>query len=171
MGVDVIGKNAVNETGEYFRNNFWCWRPLWDYCVSLSPKTCADVEGHSNDGDGLDAQDSQDLAAVLFNEIASGRTAEYEVSYNLTIANLPRHECDYCNGTGTRSDAVGVDMGMPNKELDIEIQIITGRTHGWCNACRGEGVIDDMLASYSFSIENVRNFAAFLESCGGFSIC
>lgn len=169
MGMDVVGKNATSKTGEYFRNNVWMWRPLWDYCVMLAPELCGDVLG-GNDGDGLDTEGAEDLSAVLFNELAAGRTAEYEQAHNQMIADLPRHDCPHCDATGIRTDSVGLSMGMPTRELEPEIQILTERTHGWCNACGGEGKIDDWRAAYPFITENVRRFAEFLAECGGFSI-
>jgi len=55
MGMDVMGMNATSEKGEYFRNNVWWWRPLWDYCLNEHGDIAGQVEhGHSNDGDGLD---------------------------------------------------------------------------------------------------------------------
>jgi hypothetical protein len=171
MGMDVYGVNATTERGEYFRNNVWSWRPLWNYCVELAPELCGDVDGDTNGGDGLGAQGADDLAVVLFNELASGRTAEYEKEYHKTISELPRHKCTYCEATGIRADSVGKDMGMVERELSPEIQIITGRSHGWCNACNGEGLVDDWKAGYPFSESNVREFAEFLAECGGFKIC
>ena len=171
MGMDVIGVNATTERGEYFRNNVWSWRPLWNYCTELAPELCGNVNGDSNDGDGLSAEGADDLAVVLFNELASGRTAEYEKEYRKMISELPRHKCTHCEGTGIRADNVGQDMGMPSRELSPEIQIITGRSHGWCNACIGEGLQDDWKASYPFFESNVREFAEFLAECGGFKIC
>ncbi len=65
MGMDVIGRNPKNKTGEYFRANVWSWRPIHYLCwfSSLShhletgekslitPKT---MDGMShNQGDGL----------------------------------------------------------------------------------------------------------------------
>jgi len=170
MGMDVYGKGATSEKGEYFRNNVWCWRPLWNYCVELAPELCLDIDGGSNGGDGMDAEEADDLAVILYNELVSGRTAEYEKKYKAEIAALPRSSCEYCAGTGIRSDEVGQNMGMPSKELSPAIQIIAGRTHGWCNACSGEGKIDHIAASYPFDEANVREFAEFLADCGGFNI-
>ena len=34
----------------------------------------------------------------------------------------------------------------------------------------GEGKRENLLVSYSFSVENVREFANFLMDCGGFEI-
>lgn len=170
MGMDVYGKSATSEKGEYFRNNVWSWRPLWNYCVELAPELGLDVDGGSNGGDGMDAEGAEDLAVILYNELASGRTAEYEKKYKAEIAALPRSVCDYCAGTGIRSDAVGQNMAMPSTPLSPAIQIITGRTHGWCNGCSGEGKVDHIASSYPFDEANVREFAEFLSDCGGFNI-
>lgn len=170
MGMDVYGRGATSEKGEYFRNSVWGWRPLWDYCVELAPELCLDVDGGSNVGDGMDAEGAEDLAAILYNELASGRTAEYEKKYKAEIASLPRSVCDYCAGTGIRSDEVGQNMAMPTAVLSPAIQIITGRTHGWCNGCSGEGQVDHFASSYPFDEANVREFAEFLSDCGGFNI-
>ena len=167
MGMDVVGRNNPDA---YFRNNVWWWRPLWDYCVELAPELCEEVSGHYNDGDGLDEDGALQLSAILYMEIESGRTLRYEKAYNKRISELPRHDCNLCEGTGIRTDAVGVDMGMPTRELEPHVAAIVGRTHGWCNACGGEGLADDWQTSYPFSVENVSEFADFLADCGGFSI-
>lgn len=169
--MDVYGKNPTTERGSYFRNNVWWWRPLWDYCEKVAPDLCEGVSGHFNDGDGLDEDDAATLALRLFAEIETGRTAEYEKAYNFALAQIPREKCKHCDATGIRTDEVGVEMGMPERELEPAVAIIVGRTHGWCNACGGEGMRDSMLSEYPFSVDNVREFATFAEESGGFSIC
>lgn len=170
MGMDVVGRNNPDA---YFRNNVWWWRPLWDYCCEVGAGVIdgetAEV-GHFNDGSGLDEDGALKLAAILRQEIGSGRTFQYERQYNAYIASLPRSTCVHCAGTGVRTDGVGLDAGMPSRELSPEVQIITGRTHGWCNGCSGEGKVDSFEAHYPFSVENVAEFADFLEECGGFHI-
>lgn len=125
MGMDVIGKAPANETGEYFRNNVWWWRPLWNYCEVVAPELTKSVKyAQTNDGDGLKAKESVLLSKLLFNEIESGRTAEYAARYYKELAELP--------------------------------------------------VVDDKpdwSTNYPFSVENVKEFAEFLQYSGGFSIC
>ncbi|NBS92166.1 MAG: hypothetical protein EBS91_00065 [Betaproteobacteria bacterium] len=171
MGMDVYGKAPTDDAGEYFRNNVWWWRPLWNYCEHVAPELCKEVDGHSNAGSGLDAEGAQKLAAILFAEIRSGRTKKYEEDYRAELAALPREVCSLCEGTGIRTDKVGQDMGMPTRELPPEVAILTGRTHGWCNGCDGVGTKEHWAAGYPFDVSNVDEFALFLESCGGFSIC
>jgi hypothetical protein len=171
MGMDVYGKNPTSEKGSYFRNNVWWWRPLWNYCVEVAPELCGDVSGHTNDGEGLDEAGAIALSEILFQELWDGKTAQYEKDYNAELATKPRRDCDLCETTGIRTDSIGIEMGQHNKELSPEVQILTGRTHGWCNGCDGVGTQEAWDLSYPFSVENVEEFARFLESCGGFSIC
>jgi hypothetical protein len=171
MGMDVYGKNATSEKGEYFRNNIWWWRPLWDYCESIAPDLCESVSGHSNDGDGLDETDTAELARRLSDELSKGHTLAYQNKHNEYRASLPREDCEYCGATGIRTDEVGVTNGMETKELSPELQVLTGRTHGTCNGCNGVGTRENWETSYPFSVENVAEFVDFLLDCGGFSIC
>jgi hypothetical protein len=90
MGMDVIGTAPVNETGEYFRNNVWYWRPLWNYCEAVAPELTKLVKyAQTNDGDGLKEKESILLSKLLSNEVESGRTAEYEAEYYKEQAKLP----------------------------------------------------------------------------------
>jgi hypothetical protein len=170
--MDVYGKNPTGEAGEYFRNNVWWWRPLAEYIITRH----ADLAGgcthwHSNDGDGLDAAAAGELARRLRDDITSGRVRAYALERADYLASLPREHCDLCEGTGIRRDRVGRDSGQPERVLSPEVQILTGRTHGWCNACDGVGTREAWEASYPFDEKNVGEFALFLEECGGFSIC
>lgn len=171
MGMDVYGNRPKSDSGEYFRNNVWWWHPLWDYCLTIAPNLCEGVLGHSNDGDGLDEDGALELARLLFESVESGVADRYEQAYRSHQASLPRHKCDYCGGTGIRTDKVGQEMGMPTRELEADIALLLGRTHGWCNACSGEGTVEDFATNYPFTVENVVEFATFVRDSGGFRIC
>jgi hypothetical protein len=82
MGMDVYGNDPLNADGEYFRNNVWWWGPLWEYCHDVAPELASKVTyGFSNDGDGLDGEDSIALAAALVEALASGHTLKYEENF------------------------------------------------------------------------------------------
>jgi hypothetical protein len=171
MGMDVYGKNPTSEVGSYFRNNVWWWHPLWQYCEDVAPELCKKVDGHTNSGDGLDAEEAKLLGEALLQNIADGHTLTYRVHYYDFIASLERKTCFLCLGAGIRSDEIGYFMGMHKKELSPEVQILTGRTFGWCNGCDGTGVQEDFLTNYPFNVENVEAFAKFAIDSGGFEIC
>src|SRR4051812_46212964 len=103
MGMDVIGKEPVGHVGEYFRRNVWWWRPLAEYVCRVAPDIAAGCNyWYSNDGEGLDANASRRLAAVLRCELQSGRTAEYSLQRAEWIASLKLVDCRMCNVKGRR---------------------------------------------------------------------
>jgi hypothetical protein len=60
---------------------------------------------------------------------------------------------------------------MPERELSSEMASLTGRTHGFCNGCSGEGKTDAWETNYQLDLDDIKEFAEFLENCGGFEIC
>lgn len=166
MGMDVYGNKPKNKKGEYFRNNCWYWRPLWMYCERVAPELCAKVKyAHSNDGDGLNAADSKALAKILKEKLSSGDTENFEKQWKKEQEESPEETCTHCGGTGSRTDAVGKQMGFHDKWNEHK------QAYGWCNACDGKGTKKSMSTWYGFEAENVKEFALFLENCGGFKIC
>jgi hypothetical protein len=171
MGMDVYGKSPKNETGEYFRRNVWGWRPLWDYCVDNFNDLVGEVSGHYNDGDGLNNAGSLELARRIREQLKTGEAKDYIEKRNSRLASLERPNCELCQGTGIRTDALGVEHKMPIRELSPEMASLTNRTHGWCNGCDGEGKKDAWETSYSLDLDDLEEFAEFLENSGGFEIC
>ena len=172
MGMDVYGKNPANEAGSYFRRNVWGWHPLWGYVEDTYPEIAELVEhAHSNDGDGLNAEDSLKLAKLLMSDFESGKAEEYVAERNKALAELPFEECPICKGTGIRTDEIGKEYGWDTKTLEPDIAIIVGRTTGSCNACNGVGKQENWATNYFLEPDDVKEFAEFLENCGGFEIC
>lgn len=151
MGFDVYGKKNDEPVGEYFRNNVWWWHDLWCYCEEVAPKLTAKVKhAHTNDGDGLGARDSKALAKILRKRIEEGHATAYEKAFREKQASIPDEQCGHCNGTGKRND----------------MHVKDG-----CNGCKGKGTTRPLATWYVFEVSNVETFAAFLEHCGGFTIC
>jgi hypothetical protein len=171
MGMDVYGTKPTSERGEYFRNNVWWWRPLWDYCNYVAPDLCNTVNGDTNDGDGLDEEGAKALSLVLKVSLSDGTCEAYQANRNREIAELPNEECNLCNKTGIRTDNIGKEQGMDTKVLPDDKAIMLGRDTGWCNGCDGLGWKPHFATHYPFSKENVQEFAEFLAESGGFSIC
>lgn len=160
MGMDVYGTAPTAEVGEYFRRSVWGWHPLWELVENLVPEIAVHVEhGHSNDGDGLDGDLSRDLANRLRELLKDGTVKAYVQARDEWLASLPMEVCEYCNGTGVRTDEVGRELRMPEK--------------GYCNACANEpepGKRRPFAAWYSLYVDDVEEFVPFLEACGGFEI-
>lgn len=172
MGMDVYGIAPTSEKGEYFRNNVWYWRPLWDYVTEIAPDLTEGVNGHYNDGDGIrDAEGARTLGQTLLISLSNGTAREYIAERNKAMSELPMEECRLCDSTGIRSDEVGVEHGMVDKILDEDKASIFGRTIGWCNGCDGAGQKLPFETHYPLDEDNIREFATFLIDSGGFEIC
>jgi len=168
MGMDVSGVDPTTKEGEYFRNNVWWWHPLADYCLQVGGDVAKKCEyWHSNDGDGLDAEGSLQLAELLEAEVTSGRCEEFAKKRDEKIKALPKKPCWLCGGTGIRTDPIGVNAGFP--EMICESGKRKGQK-GWCNSCDGDGELPDSATHYPFDVQNVQVFITFLKGCGGFKI-
>lgn len=156
MGMDVFGKSATSEVGEYFRRNVWGWRPLWQYVEDTHSDLARLVEyPQSNDGDGLDAEASEELARRLRNDLLDGTAEDYVTARTLLLDAMPDLVCEICEGTGQRPDGL---YGVEWKEKG-------------CNGCNGTGSKRPWDTYYDLDVDDIKEFADFLESCGGFSIC
>jgi len=171
MGMDVYGNNPISEKGEYFRNNVWWWRHLWDFCEEIATELTHGVQGHTNDGEGLDGGGAKALANILTTSLSEGVVDTYEQKRNEYLASLPKEPCKYCEATGIRTDNVGVEHGMDVQVLTDAEASALGRAIGYCNGCHGKGETDSWETHYPFSRTNVEEFAQFLADSGGFKIC
>ena len=155
MGMDVYGKAPAAEVGSYFRRNVWGWHPLWGYVEDRHPDVAAEVEhGHDNSGDGLDEVGATELARRLREDVASGAAAEYVEIREMMLSTLPDEVCGVCDGTGQRPDGL---YGVEWKKAG-------------CNGCEGKGSKRPFDTWYYLELDDIREFAEFLESCGGFEI-
>ena len=67
--------------GVYFRNNCWWWRPLWDFCRYIAPEIINEdiwLNGHHNDGEGLDDKEAKELGILLIKSFENGKFEEFE---------------------------------------------------------------------------------------------
>lgn len=151
MGFDLYGVQAKSENGEYFRNNVWWWRPLASYVLE---NVALPEEGkelwHTNDGHLVSEKTAVEIADTLARLVEEGHTARYEKEYQRELDALPLDICGLCAGTGQRNDRF---------------------VKGTCNACGGAGKVKNFATNYPFSVDNVREFAAFCRESGGFTIC
>jgi hypothetical protein len=94
----------------------------------------------------------------LQNEVDSGQCEAYANIREAMLAAKPNEPCHLCEGTGVRKPIPEWGAGDLTK----------GGLK--CNACDGTGSVRPWDTQYPFSVENVREFIAFLRECDGFEI-
>ena len=140
-------------SGQYFRNNVWWWRPLWDYVANLCSEVISEEDfnaGHHNSGHVIGKEQCEYIAERLAHELLNGGAEQYKKDYEKKLSELPLEECTICNGSGQRDDE---------------------HVQGECNGCQGEGKRKDSETGYPFEVSNVKEFYTFVKNCGGFEIC
>jgi len=147
MAYDIFGKKPINETGRYFYSNIWWWSPLWDYIYNnLEVLSEEDYnEGHYNSMHEINNEKAQKIAAGLKQKIESGEMEKYIESYTKYLDELPKKQCNICEGTGWR-------------ELSE------------CNVCNNTGIRKSFETRYPMDLETMTVFADFCENSGGFEI-
>ena len=146
--------------GQYFRNNVWWWRPLWDYVCEVCEDVMTEEEmeaGGSNSGFSIPWLTAVDMVEKLQKEIATKNHKKYETNHTKKLKDLPDEKCEYCKGTGIRSD-------LPTKENNYVVK-------SGCNVCKGKGTNRPFQTNYPFSAKNVEEFTDFLSQSGGIQIC
>lgn len=193
MGMDVMGKSPINEQGEYFRANIWSWHPIWEYCCELAPEITEPVENaHSNDGDGLDAENSVKLGELILTAISDGSVKEYLSQRETALNALPDVKCYPCRTTGKREWLFHTLTKQHRPKWDYDIMTIAQAEFSdtepeveytenardldeveeqkECNSCGGKGSKRPFITSYNFAEDHLEEFGHFLKSCGGFEI-
>lgn len=156
MGMDVYGINPSSERGEYFRANVWYWRPLWVMIQNLYPDLAQKVpHAQSNDGDGLESEDTLLLVSKMKTDLDSGVIEQYVNDYEEERINLPQQDCEFCHQTGYRL--------WPQEDGTV--------LQKQCNSCKGTKKVDAWESSYPMDLELVKQFYLFLADSGGFKIC
>ena len=156
MGFDVYG----NKKDTYFRNNVWYWKPLWGYVAETCNLTKEETEaGFFNDGYQVSKNKANMISETLFSELRANRTQSYDLAYKRRLRELPLITCKYCSGTGKRTlnDDV-IDCNVCNTVGTRKAGIPIGKEKQW-------------ETSYSFDVDNVKEFAQFCAESDGFEIC
>lgn len=84
-------------SGVYFRNNVWWWRPLWHFVTATCDNllTEKDIErGNYNDGHKISKTKAGKIAKKLYSMIESGEVKEYEDGYKKHLASLEQDNWD-----------------------------------------------------------------------------
>ena len=152
MGFDLYGHKATSEKGDYFRNNIWWWRPLWEFVEMY----CSDIleeqdilRGNYNDGHLITEEKALALAERLETLVKLGLVKLHEQYHVMRTENLPRQQCEKCKGK----------------------RVLDNDNGEKCNMCDGKGTREHFEKWYRFETKNVEEFIEFCKESGGFTIC
>ena len=140
MGYDIYGKKPTAPEGEYYRSNIWYWPPFVAMCRRLAPRESKGCKGW---------------------ELNEGR------GLNAADALRLANRLDELLADGTIAAYIE-DTGEP------PVTELQGNALKFIRALKiatGGGKVDAPgLAAPAVTEEDVREFIAFLKTCGGFMI-
>jgi len=110
MGFDIHGINPDNETGSYFRNNVWWWRPLADFVLDFVDIPEDEKKfWHSNDGQEVTETTAHKIADFIDEVMADiGKYVAYvtitykddeSIAYPFSLENLKEFG-EFCRHSG-----------------------------------------------------------------------
>jgi hypothetical protein len=155
----------LNQSGTYFRNNVWWWRPLAEYVLNYT-KVIPEHEQESwqyNDCTEVSKQNAEMIAQQLDHLIKIGHTKQFEKDYEKTRKKIEKHNEKVEKELETFSQSVKKKMKNDNlapKDFPEEDHKKWEEIYNKRNSS----------GSYPFSEENVKEFSEFCKNSGGFTI-
>jgi len=146
MGMDVMGVNPKNESGEYFRANCWSWRPI---CVALANSGAAEHLDDYNwnlmaENSGGGAR-SEDVCLRMADDLEEW-LEESETAYDL----YQPEELDV---------------------LDMWIEAEPGPSGGHRFVHPDQEPDTEYMSAYGATWDHIKSFVVFLRNCGdGFEV-
>jgi hypothetical protein len=148
MGVDISGRKPTTDAGDYFRANWWGWRPINYICQLAAEQSKLKIDFSywgSNDGKGLRTQKQCDKLADAIELLISNST-------------------DFNEFLSEDTDRVYISS---EKQLQLNEDYPEG-TLLFRPIVMSDGTIVE--ASHSTSLSRISEFVTFLRGCGGFEI-
>jgi hypothetical protein len=144
--------------GDYFRANWWSWRPIVMLIEMVNEQKDLGIDMNyygSNDGAGLEDQDSCNDLADALQEILDGNPNLAEEDDRIHVV------------MGSWVDLEG--RFIPSEKLEaFEDQLPKVGTIMYSSFIAPDGTI--LQSAHSTSRWHLENFIAFLRECGGFEI-
>lgn len=155
-----------NESGTYFRNNVWWWRPLASYIINETG--CIEEkdyeEWHSNGGHQVSEQLANAIADQLEHLISSGHTKKFEEDHMKELQEAEEHN----KLVEAELDQFVQSVQRKMNDTSLVPRDFPKEDHEQWNKIYAK---QKMIASYPFSVQNVKEFIEFCRNSGGFEIC
>ena len=172
MGFDLYGESPKNKKGEYFRNNVWWWRPLWQYVAVECSDIITDKDvqaGGFNDCHLINESKAKQIADRLLSLCKEGKPqaiqeqykkdSEPQIKFNEMCDKAARYLYD--NIVDKQDGKITCPGDMKEHDPD--------NYERWSQLA-SMGKIQFIQTNYPFDANNVKEFAEFCKDSGGFTI-
>lgn len=156
---EAVDKWQEENPGDYFRSNWWAWRPIHILCelVSREYKLRINTKGwEENSGHGLKSpKKCEELANAIEDHITKNMTEELKENEDRIYL---------CMGSWCTNDGKFL-----SKEVDDKLQ----EQYSYGTVLFNGVVLENGTVAYpshSSSLGHIKNWIAFLKNCGGFAI-
>ena len=162
-------KYLQENKGVYFRNNWWYWRPMWDFvnekCNDLIDEELYD-KGHGNDGE-VDQELAIDISKRILSKEVLDEAKRKQEEYDKDAK--PKQEFnELLSKAGHLYFDEIIKPMYPDKIVPADLEKLDKDAYKkWAT------LIFDLQygeTSYPFSWENVKEFGEFCAQSGGFEI-
>jgi hypothetical protein len=155
----------TSQSGTYFRNNVWWWRPLADYVLRFTkviPEDQQEAWGY-NDCTEISQQDAEMISQQLDHLIKSGHCKIYADKFEKQRIKIEK-----------QNDKIEKELDKFCKSVEKKL----GKTNlapndfpeedkkKWDNIYEKK----NFNGNYPFSVDNVKEFSEFCKNSGGFTI-
>ena len=164
---DADTKYHKKVPGEYFRNNVWWWRPLWEYTCYYAGELLSDEDkemGHSNSGHRINKKKAGYIGIKLLDLVNSGHAKDYEDEHMKKLEIAKEHNKEIEKASEILQEIVKAKL---KSETSIAPCDYPEKEKADWDELQSQRNWDD---SYPFSVENVEEFAHFCMESGGFEI-
>ena len=162
MGVDIYGNNENHEDGNYFRANWWGWRPILavcDYVIEANDLHLSTDCWDSNEGGGLASQEDCTELATCIDTFLDQIDEEHETVY----ANF-----GFWKYTNIDNKTPPIDvMNKLNQQYPIGTLLYRPIA---LDDDIGNGEEDTVHPDHLVDVPHIQEFSLFLKHCGGFAI-
>tara|TARA_R100000700_G_C3163799_1_gene139279 strand:+ start:514 stop:1143 length:630 start_codon:yes stop_codon:yes gene_type:complete len=153
--------------GNYFRNNVWWWRPLWDFVCHHCHEVLTQEDmnaGCYNDNHLISKAKSIKIAKILKEAIETEETKIFCEEHEKRMQIAKKHNAQI--------EIEQEDLRQIAIDITGDSEIYPAKYPKKLRK-KFDELVDskDWASSYPFSIDNVKGFIKFAEQSGGFTIC
>ena len=163
---ELKDKYEEENSGIYFRNNVWWWRPLWNY-VCLECEDILNKEEMNgccvNDGTLINKEKATSIAKRLSEKLGDGSVLLYEKEFTIRLlqARTDNKEVD------KETKALRKEVIKTTGDKDIVPMNYPKKYKTKYKKIRAK---ENWDGHYPFKTENVEAFAKFCNESGGFEV-